>query len=124
MIIHPYLPIFVIALLLNITPEEVAIARFFPEENVYHTALLVADCESHIRQFEDDGVTPLKNREGSSAIGIFQIMASIHEPMSKKVGIDIRTTSGNAQFARYLYDHEGWDPWLASDDCHKKISKK
>lgn len=82
----------------------------------------IAECESQFRQFGKDG-NVLKNSAGSSAIGIFQIMASIHEPTAKKLGLDLNTIQGNAAYARYLFDKQGTKPWEAdssSKNCWGK----
>ncbi len=72
----------------------------------------IARCESRFRQFDKNGDV-LKNEAGSSAIGMFQIMASIHQPVAKKLGLDLYTIQGNAAYARYLYDKQGTKPWEA-----------
>src|SRR3989344_1890270 len=75
---------------------------------------IIAECESGGRQFEDDGVTPFKNREGSSAIGKYQILASEHEERAlNKYGFDIRTEAGNEGYARVLYSESGTKHWEA-----------
>ena len=80
---------------------------------------IIAGCESGDgtpgsgRQFEADGVTPLRNREGSSAIGKYQIMASLHEERAKGLGYDIRTKEGNEAYARYLYAESDTLHWEA-----------
>lgn len=82
----------------------------------------IAECESHFRQFSKNGDV-LRNGAGSSAIGMFQIMASIHEPVAKKLGLDLNTMQGNAAYARYLYEKQGTKPWeadLKSKSCWGK----
>ncbi len=74
---------------------------------------VIAQCESGGRQFEADGKTPLRNREGSSAIGKYQIMASLHEERAKRLGYDIRTEAGNEAFAYFLYAESGTQHWEA-----------
>lgn len=113
MIIPPFISLLVAASLFNITPEEAVIARFFPDAP---EARIVAMCESNLIHSTKDGI--LKNHQGSSATGLFQIMDSIHGHTAKRLGLDIYTLEGNAQYARYLYDKHGWKPWLASNDCH------
>ena len=69
---------------------------------------VIADCES-------GGGVPggahLKNKEGSSAIGKYQILASDHEERAKKMGFDIRTEEGNEAYARVLYQESGTKHW-------------
>lgn len=72
----------------------------------------IARCESRFRQFDKNGKV-LKNEAGSSAVGMFQIMSSIHKPVAEKLGLDIHTIQGNAAYARYLYDKQGTKPWEA-----------
>jgi len=80
---------------------------------------IIAGCESGDgspgsgRQFEADGVTPLRNREGSSAIGKYQILTSLHQERAKSLGFDIRTENGNEAYARYLYAESGTLHWEA-----------
>jgi len=80
---------------------------------------IIADCESGNgkpgsgRQFEADGKTPIRNREGSSAIGKYQIMASLHEARARSLGYDIRTEEGNEGYARYLYAESDTLHWRA-----------
>ncbi|KKT14385.1 MAG: hypothetical protein UW76_C0010G0014 [Parcubacteria group bacterium GW2011_GWF2_44_8b] len=91
---------------------------------------IIAGCESGDgspgsgRQFEADGVTPLRNREGSSAIGKYQIMTSLHEERAKGLGYDIRTEAGNEAYARYLYaesDTLHWEADSRSKACWEPL---
>ncbi|MDP3874986.1 MAG: hypothetical protein Q8Q22_00485, partial [bacterium] len=74
---------------------------------------IIAMCESGGRQFEADGITPLRNKERSSAIGKYQILTSFHEERAKGLGFDIRTEKGNEAYARYLYSESGTLHWEA-----------
>lgn len=76
----------------------------------------IAKCESRFRQYEKDG-TVLKNREGSSATGVFQIMASVHRKNAANLGYDINTLEGNIGYAQYLYELNGTRDWEASRLC-------
>ena len=76
----------------------------------------VARCESHFRQYDATGVV-LKNNQGSSALGVMQIMASYHEQAAKELGWSIRDLEGNLAYARWLYEREGLRPWEASRYC-------
>lgn len=85
-----------------------------PVNNLSHSVPMevalrvIADCES-------GGGVPggahLKNKEGSSAIGKYQILASDHEERAKKMGFDIRTEEGNEAYARVLYQESGTKHW-------------
>ncbi len=62
----------------------------------------IASCESQFRQFDKDG-NVLKNSSGSSAIGLMQIMTSVHSDTADKLGLDPTTIQGNPAYAQYLY---------------------
>ncbi len=75
----------------------------------------VAGCESSYTQFSPSG-RPLKN-PGSSATGVFQILASVHRASALKMGLDIDTTLGNLGYAEVLYKANGLVPWEESRKC-------
>lgn len=76
----------------------------------------IASCESQFRQFGKNGEV-IKNPH-SSAVGVFQIMSSIHSSLADdKLGLDINTLQGNAAYARYLYERQGTKPWDSSKAC-------
>lgn len=87
----------------------------------------IIECESHFRHFGDDG-SVLKNRQGSSATGIAQIMASVHpDPQVIKrynrrnytnyrvEDFDITTLTGNLWYALILYKTNGTRDWECSE---------
>lgn len=76
----------------------------------------IARCESRFRQYNTDG-SPLYNERGSSAVGVMQIMSSVHNKSARSLGYDITTTEGNLAYARHLYEKEGTQPWQASAGC-------
>ena len=78
----------------------------------------IAECESQMRQFDKDGAV-LKNPK-STAIGLMQIMASLHDEAADELGIDINTTKGNLDYAKYLYEKQGTKPWNSSKACWGK----
>lgn len=81
----------------------------------------IAECESHMRQFNKDGDV-LKNPK-SSAIGVMQIMSSLHIETADELGFDITTTEGNLAYAQYLYEKQGTKPWNSSKGCWGKAQK-
>jgi len=84
--------------------------------------IAIAKCESQFRQTDKSGKL-LKNTN-SSAIGVFQIMSSIHDANAEKnLGIDITTIEGNAAYARYLFEKSGTKPWNASKACWSKTQE-
>ena len=76
----------------------------------------IAKCESRFRQYDENG-NLLYNEQGSSAVGVMQIMSSIHSDDARRLGFDIRTLEGNLGYARHLYEHQGTSPWNASAYC-------
>ena len=79
----------------------------------------IASCESHFKQFDQRGAV-VKNAN-SSAVGVFQIMSSIHATFAdEKLGLDIYSLQGNAAYARYIYERQGTAPWNASKSCWSK----
>jgi hypothetical protein len=92
------------------------VRQYFADEPVMAE---IASCESHFKQLNADG-SVVKNPR-SSAVGVFQVMASIHAAGAKaNLGLDIYTLEGNAAYARYLYDTQGTAPWNASKACWSK----
>src|SRR5690606_30259867 len=80
---------------------------------------IIAQCESGGQQFEDDGVTPLRNREGSSAFGKYQFLES-HREIAMELGHDLDTEEGQDGYARHLYGVSGTQDWeadLRSREC-------
>jgi hypothetical protein len=80
--------------------------------------IAIANCESNFTQYDSTG-TIVRNPQ-SSAVGVFQIMDSVHSEVAANLGLDIYTTQGNLAYARYLYEHEGTAPWNASKACWGK----
>ncbi len=79
----------------------------------------IARCESRFRQYDSAGRV-LKNPT-SSAMGAFQIMASLHAaPAKANLGLDIYSLEGNTAYARYLYEKNGTRDWNASKHCWGK----
>ncbi len=92
------------------------VREYFADEPVMAE---IASCESHFKQFGADGQV-LKNSK-SSAVGIFQIMSSIHSTFAdEKLGLDIYTIQGNVAYAKYIYEKQGTAPWNASKSCWGK----
>ena len=75
----------------------------------------IAKCESSFRQYDSSG-NPLYGGSGGM-VGVFQVAAAIHQDVAKDLQYDINTLDGNLAYARYLYEHEGVVPWLASASC-------
>lgn len=104
------------------------ITDFFTEYDAVEMVPIIA-CESEFKHFEDDG-SVLKNRQGSSATGIAQILASVHPDPHviakynrrnhtnfKVEDFDITTLTGNVWYALVLYETRGTRDW----ECAKYI---
>ena len=98
------------------------VTDFFTEYDAVEMIPIIA-CESEFKQYNDDG-TVLKNKQGSSATGISQIMASVHpdpQVITKYnrrnhthftvADFDINTISGNLWYALVLYKVRGTRDW-------------
>src|ERR1044072_6217052 len=71
--------------------------------------IYIARCETNFRQYNADG-SALHDASGTY-VGVFQIAESIHTPRATSMGFDIRGIDGNLQYARYLYNSSGTNPW-------------
>ncbi len=104
------------------------VETFLREQNA-EEMIPIIKCESHFRHYEADG-SVLKNMEGSSAIGVAQILSSKH-PDPKIIyrynkrndtaytvdDFDITTLNGNIGYALILYKIRGTQDW----ECSKKF---
>lgn len=76
----------------------------------------IAICESGDRHYRPDG-SIVKN-PNSSAIGRYQLMASIWHPVGLSMGIDIYTPAGNKRMAYHVLTVvQGIQAWEASASC-------
>lgn len=69
----------------------------------------IAKCESGFKQYNPDG-SAFHDASGTY-VGIYQIAESIHTAKAQSLGFDIRNIDGNLQYARYLYNASGTNPW-------------
>jgi predicted metal-binding protein len=103
------------------------VEEFFTQNDATEM-LAIINCESGFKQFNEQGEV-LKNREGSSAVGIAQIIASKHpdqkvlDQYNKRNNtdltvndFDITTLMGNVGYALILYKVRGTRDW----ECAKK----
>lgn len=70
---------------------------------------IIAECESGGKHFDEEG--KLIENPSTSAVGKYQIMASLHEERAKSLGFDIRTPEGNEGYARVLLAESGTQHW-------------
>ncbi len=81
--------------------------------------IAVAKCESHFRQYSPDG-SVYRGRVNNKDVGVMQINEYYHADTAKKLGIDIYSVKGNVEYARYLYEKSGTQPWDSSSPCWSK----
>ncbi len=101
----------------------------FFEDNDAEMMIPIILCESHFRHYDKDG-NVLVNMEGSSAVGIAQILTSVHpDPKILKrynsmsgtnlspEDLDVTTFSDNLRYALILFKVNGTKDWA----CSKKV---
>ncbi len=76
----------------------------------------IARCESTFRHTDSDG-NVLRGLVDNSDLGVMQINKRYHAARARELGIDIYTREGNMEYARYLYEKQGVQPWNASRPC-------
>jgi hypothetical protein len=94
------------------TTEEI-IAEHFAETPILKR---IAVCESENRQYNTDG-TVLRGWMNPLDVGLMQINEKYHLSTATKLGLDIHTLEGNADYAKYLYKTQGVKPWIHSSHC-------
>ena len=82
----------------------------------------IARCESTFRHYDKDG-NVLRGRVNGADVGVMQINEKYHLERAVKLGLDIYTPEGNMAYARYLYEKQGAQPWIASSKCWAKVAK-
>lgn len=96
---------------------ELLIAEYFPEAK--KTMVAIASCESTgLIHREEDG-SLLRNKEGSTARGVFQVLMRVHGPEMKRMGLDPNNDDDYMTYVRHLKDTYGLTPWEETKDCWK-----
>lgn len=104
------------------------VVEFFEANNAPEMVPIIR-CESQFKHYSDDG-TILQNKSGSSAIGVAQIMSSVHpdpkiiKRYNKLFDMDltindfnVETLEGNLGYALVLYKVNGTKDW----ECSKRF---
>ena len=98
---------------------EQLIAEYFPDN--YRTMRAIAKCESGLIHRANGKL--LRNAEGGTARGIFQLLMRIHGPEMKRLGLNPNDDDDYMKYIRHLYDEQGLAPWKPSKHCWKsKVS--
>lgn len=82
----------------------------------------IAWCESRMRHFNKHGKI-LRGMVDSDDIGVMQINTRYHQETADKLDIDIYSLQGNLEYAEYLYEKQGTQPWNASRRCWDRIAR-
>lgn len=112
----------------EIFDEKQYVTEFFTKKGAEEMIPIIG-CESEFTHFDVDG-SVLKNREGSNATGIAQIMSSMHPDPAviakynsrnntnlSVANFDINSLVGNVAYAYVLYTVRGTKDW----ECSKMI---
>ncbi|MCA9359958.1 hypothetical protein KC850_02885 [Candidatus Kaiserbacteria bacterium] len=76
----------------------------------------IARCESTFRHELEDG-SVLRGRVDPADTGVMQINKRYHEAAATAMSLDLDDIHQNMEYARYLYDTQGTQPWSASMPC-------
>jgi hypothetical protein len=87
----------------------------FPDEP---RMVAVARCESGLVHRENGRL--IRNRDGSSAEGVFQVLMRVHLPQMRKMALNPDRLDHYLAYVRYLYDQQGLTPWRSSRPCWGK----
>ena len=80
--------------------------------------IAIAECESNMRQFNQDGTVLISE---TSDKGLFQIN-QVHWERAEELDIDIDTVEGNIKFAHLLKEENGTGAWYKSEHCWNELS--
>lgn len=81
----------------------------FPEDP--HTAVAIAKCESGLKPNAHNS----SNKDGTTDGGLWQIN-DVHNSTLQKMGLNKYDPEQATQFARQLYEKNGWNDWV----CYTK----
>lgn len=81
--------------------------------------IYVANCESSGLVHRENGQL-IKNKTGTSAEGVFQVLMRLHAPQMRKMGLNPNRTDHYLSYVRHLYDVYGLSPWASSRHCWEK----
>lgn len=76
----------------------------------------VAKCESTFRHTLADG-SVLRGKVDNADTGVMQINTRYHGKKAVELGLDLEDIYDNMEYARYLYEKQGTQPWKASSPC-------
>ena len=92
---------------------EAAVREYFSDIPVM---IEIARCESTFRHTLSDG-SVLKGYVDNADTGVMQINQRYHLKSAQALGLDVYDLYDNMEYARYLYERQGTQPWSASAPC-------
>lgn len=95
--------------------QEVYIERRILEVFNDPKAVKIASCESSLRQYTNGTTT--RGKLNPDDLGTFQVNQYYHGQKAQELGLDLHSIEGNIQYAKYLYDKNGWRDWGWSKHC-------
>ena len=95
------------------TSTEDIVRQYFADIPVM---IQVARCESTFRHTLADG-TVLRGKVDNRDTGVMQINTYYHGDRAQELELDLENIYDNMEYARYLYEKQGVQPWSASAPC-------
>ena len=97
----------------TLVDTETAVREYFSDIPIM---VEVARCESTFRHHLADG-SVLTGRVDNRDTGVMQINTYYHGETAEALGLDLWDLEENMEYARYLYEKQGVQPWSASRPC-------
>lgn len=104
----------------TVTTDRKSIEKYL-REHFADTPILIeiARCESTFVHYNKNGEL-IRGIVNKADVGVMQINEKYHLQTAEKLGLDIHTVEGNVEYAKYLYNEFGAEPWSASRPCWGK----
>ncbi len=96
-----------------VVDTEAAVRDYFSDIPIM---VQVARCESTFRHTLADG-SVLRGHVDKRDTGVMQINTYYHGKTADTLGLDLEDLYDNMEYARYLYEKQGVQPWSASQPC-------
>ncbi len=101
------------AIVSDLASTEAIVRSYFHDIPVM---ISVARCESTFRHYLQDG-SILQGRVDKADTGVMQINKRYHESTATAMNLNLENIYDNMEYARYLYEKQGVQPWSASAPC-------
>lgn len=103
----------------NVHTVEIDVREYFEDIPILAE---IAKCESKFRHVGKKGEV-IRGMIDKDDIGVMQINTYFHGETAQKMGLDLKTLSGNLAYAKALYEKEGTVPWKSSSNCWEKYDQ-